>query len=523
VIHAVMGYLVASDFFSFYFLIIPLIFGVFFIFLRSLKLYFFKQIDVKTSHFGEINDHGFVFDRVIVMGGSISGLLAAGALSRHSKEVIIIEKKSLDSSTTGSIVPQGEHFHVLMARGAEIWEKLCPNITNAMHKRSNGSICDWGSDLKWKSSGGWRVPMDPGEIGIETYQLTRSALEELLRIEILKMENIKLIDLASVTGLITSVTGPNNEIVIEGVRYIRKVSSNGNSTVENVPIAGDTQISPRESLLASDLVVDCSGLTTQTPKWFLEMGYPMRQKKVNCYLGYSGLILSPPADKHSFNHIYCQTIPPTNTRALGMMPVEDGRWMFTVGGINKDYPPRDLEGFADFIKDLDVPSGLEILRKSTPVTEVKSYRVEGNRYNFFEDLNIDGFIAIGDSVATFNPVYGQGMTTASEGVLLMDYLLRKKDFCRKSFCRIFQRQLSHQLILPWLFASATDLRYPKTSGGTLLDKIISFFVELLVGRIFFLGSKHKYVHKQTMKIINMVYGYADVLIDPKLYWYVLFG
>jgi len=496
-------------------------FSIAFLVLRYVKRKLFGQIDVKTSHLGEPNECGFIFNRAIVIGGSISGLLAAGTLSKHAREVIIIERKQFHKGMKGSIVPQADQGHILLTRGLEIWNKLFPNIHSVMAQHCGGRMCDWGADFVWNSIGGLRIPLEKGEAGVESFQLTRSLLEELLREEVFKLKNVKAIDRSVVVELLTTTTTrPTNKISVKGVRYRNATNKALALDEDHVDRSKEAMYEDSSIELRADLVVDCSGLTTQTPKWFSKLGYPISQKKVKCYLGYAGLLLMPPK-YHNFRHTYCQMYPPSNTKLAGFMPVEDGKWIFTLGGINKDYPPKDREGFEEFSRQL--PNVYEVLSKSEPLTEIKSYLIEGSRYNYFEELNITGFVALGDSVASFNPIYAQGMTVAAEGALLMDQLLRRKDFEMDTFCREFQHRLSNQLVFPWLLATSVDLCFPKTIGGSKLNRLFSRFIDKFFTRFLLLGTKYKYVHIQTVRAFNMVYGYIDILLDPGLFWYILFG
>ncbi len=71
-----------------------------------------------------------------------------------------------------------------------------------------------------------------------------------------------------------------------------------------------------------------------------------------------------------------------------------------------------------------MPEMLAWYSKVIPVTPWEIFNKEGNLYTFYEDLNMHGYIALGDSVCNFNPVYAQGITCAAEAVLLLDVLLR---------------------------------------------------------------------------------------------------
>ena len=68
-------------------------------------------------------------ERAIVIGASISGLLAARVLANHFNQVSVVERDilpPLDVPRKG--VPQGRHVHVLLARGRELLEGFFPGL-----------------------------------------------------------------------------------------------------------------------------------------------------------------------------------------------------------------------------------------------------------------------------------------------------------------------------------------------------------------------------------------------------------
>ena len=95
-----------------------------------------------------------MFNKAIVIGGSIAGKLAAKALSTSFKEVIIIEAgEKWDGKVSRKRVPQSNHPHVLLKGGGNAIEKLFPNITNELIEA--GSIVNnFTRDLKWHQFSG---------------------------------------------------------------------------------------------------------------------------------------------------------------------------------------------------------------------------------------------------------------------------------------------------------------------------------------------------------------------------------
>jgi 2-polyprenyl-6-methoxyphenol hydroxylase-like FAD-dependent oxidoreductase len=72
-----------------------------------------------------------------------------------------------------------------------------------------------------------------------------------------------------------------------------------------------------------------------------------------------------------------------------------------------------------------------------------------------------GYLVIGDALCSFNPIYGQGMTTAaSEAVLLGECLRAGPD----GLARRFFRRAAGLLDSPWSIAAGSDLVYPEVEG-----------------------------------------------------------
>ena len=80
---------------------------------------------------------------------------------------------------------------------------------------------------------------------------------------------------------------------------------------------------------------------------------------------------------------------------------------------------------------------------------VRSHRATENRRRHYERLERqpDNLLVTGDAACAFNPVYGQGMTTAALGALALDETLREQRRRHPSgdlsgLARRFQRRLA---------------------------------------------------------------------------------
>src|SRR5206468_1924794 len=107
--------------------------------------------------------------------------------------------------------------------------------------------------------------------------------------------------------------------------------------------------------------------------------------------------------------------PPDMLRGGVLIPIEDGQWMVTVGGASGEYPPTDEGGFMAALANLRSPLIAEAVALAQPISPIYGTRTMSNRYRHYErwGRSVGGFIAVGDAVCAFNPIYGQGMTTAA--------------------------------------------------------------------------------------------------------------
>ncbi len=159
--------------------------------------------------------------------------------------------------------------------------------------------------------------------------------------------------------------------------------------------------------------------------------------------------------------------PPKSLRGGVIWPVEGGRWIVVLGGTGKDYPPTNEEGFLEFASTLLDPALYDALQDARPLSTIYGYRRTENRLRHFERLTRlpAGFIALGDAVCAFNPIYGQGMTVAALGALILDESLKlyhKRDIA--TLPRRFQKKLAKANALPWQLAAAADERVVDPQG-----------------------------------------------------------
>ena len=106
-------------------------------------------------------------------------------------------------------------------------------------------------------------------------------------------------------------------------------------------------------------------------------------------------------------------------------------------------------------------------RAGEPMSQVYSYRQMANRWRHYEKwgARLDGFIALGDSSCAFNPVYGQGMTSAALSALILGECLEKNGINDVEVPRKFFAALARFQSEPWGLATApiSEFQVPRAS------------------------------------------------------------
>jgi len=127
-----------------------------------------------------------------------------------------------------------------------------------------------------------------------------------------------------------------------------------------------------------------------------------------------------------------------------------------------------------------------------------------------------GFLAFGDAICSFNPVYGQGMTVAA---LQAKALGEQLSGSSEDLPQRFYRAAAKVIDIPWSLAVGSDLKMPETKGRRTLGT-------KLMGR--YIAKLHKLGHRDADAAlaflrVTQLLDEPSSLMQPKLALRVLLG
>lgn len=372
---------------------------------------------------------------VVVIGASMAGLLAARVLADRFETVTIVEKDRLPTSAkVRHGVPQSRHVHVLHKAGQEMLEDFFPGYTEALTD-AGGLEIDAAIDFDVYIEGDF---LAKGPVRMPMYCASRPLFEFVTRKGVAALENVTIRDSCQFVGLVT-----NDDA----------------STVQGITVR--TEGGKKE--IEADLVVDATGRTSRTPTWLEQNGYtPPPTDVVGIGVAYSTIILE--RDPDDSRALVLFPTPP-NRRGCATFPIEDGKRILTLAGYHGDHAPTDPDGFADFADSLPLPDIGSLLDGHDVVSEdIEFYPIPSNRRRRYEDLEDfpEGLIVVGDAIASFNPIYGQGMSVAALQAAQLHHTLATDGHTGMAL-EFFERA-GRVVDEAWALSTGADFKYPETTG-----------------------------------------------------------
>ena len=383
----------------------------------------------------------------VVIGASMAGMLAARALAGHVERVTVVERDRLsDGVQPRRGVPQGWQVHALVARGLLGLERLFPGFGQDLQDAGAVPVRLPG-DVLILGRAGWIDRRAPGWLSLSA---SRPLIEATVRRRLLELPGVTILDGCEATALSASDDG----------RVVRGLVLRGDDGAASVD---------------ADLVVDASGRGSRTPTWLADLGSPAPDRtRIDARITYASRFYRvPDGFAADWKGMMIFGDRADNPRSGYLFPVEGGRWVVGLIGARGVHAATDENGYVAFARSLRSPVLAEALAAAEPVSDVHLHRGTSNQRWHYEGMRRwpERLLVLGDAAFAFDPVYGQGMTSAVLAAETLDACLRTQRRRRREgdlagLGGRFQRRLARRLAEPWLFAVGEDLRYPGTTGGT---------------------------------------------------------
>jgi 2-polyprenyl-6-methoxyphenol hydroxylase-like FAD-dependent oxidoreductase len=374
-----------------------------------------------------------VEDNAVVIGAGIAGLVAARVLSSRFATVTVLDRDTLPAdSTPRRGVPQSNAPHILLVSGLQELTGLFPGFDEELIA-AGGTRIELGSGLCTYRLGR-RWPQVPS--GYALISISRPKLESLVRDRVAALPEVTVRDQVAVSAL-TGADGVVTGVVLD---------------------TGET--------LEAALVVDCTGRGARSDRWLAALGLPAPELvEIKVGVAYSTRVYRrSEGDLPGWQAAFTLPTAPAE-KATGLaVPIEGDRWLIGMGGWHQSEPATDPASFEAAAKSLPDPIIADLMSHAEPLSDVTVSRFPSSRRRLFERLARlpVGYVALGDAICSFNPIYGQGMTCAAREATALGQALDK--YGRSSFARHYYEATAAIVAIPWGFAVGGDFVYPETTG-----------------------------------------------------------
>jgi flavin-dependent dehydrogenase len=163
---------------------------------------------------------------------------------------------------------------------------------------------------------------------------------------------------------------------------------------------------------------------------------------------------------------------PEQGRGGFILPAENNSNHVVLSGRIKDIPPIDGNEFLSYARQLPTLTIYNAIRNAKRLTDITPFSFPESRWRHFAQVPDfpRGLLPIGDAICRFNPVYGQGMTVASqEANMLFDLLQRLDGDSLATLAPTFLTQAEKLIADAWAMSAIPDFVYPQTIGERPVD------------------------------------------------------
>ena len=420
--------------------------------------------------------------RAVVVGAGIGGLAAAGALAQYFERVDILERDQLAATVRSrSGTPQDRHPHGLLAGGLRALDRIFPGFKSDL--ATAGAVpVSFAREVQFEQPDVGVLPKR--DFGISVLCATRPLIELVVRRRAEALPNITLRPASRVIGIVPTAGGA-------GVRGVRLVNGSGRSEV-----------------LEADLVVDASGRGAPTLTLLDVMGWPRPQMtEIGVDITYATAVVEiPPNATSEWKAVLTLPDPPYLALHAVLVPTEDDHWIIAIADHSATAWIETWEASLDASRSLITPTVYNALRYAQPPEGIRHYRFPVSTWKHFERLPRlpRGVLPVADSFCRFNPIHGQGMSSAAKQARLLQDVLSRAITELDPIATVqaeFMAQVASVLETPWTNVDERRPRFPPDARRTARQFCGSARVR---GRPFRAAVADPVVHRAMIEVAHLL-------------------
>ncbi|MEX1036568.1 MAG: FAD-dependent oxidoreductase [Sneathiella sp.] len=380
----------------------------------------------------------------IIAGGSIAGLATAKALSDKFDRVLVFEPDKIETGVFARKgTPQANHVHGLLKGGGNALTRLFPDLPERLNAAGAAS-CNFCREVRWYINEDW-MPRFDGDLTI--YFQTRPLLEGCLREAVEALANVEIVYQCRVENFL--LDDARKKVVAAVVRHD----------------------SGQEETISADFFIDAMGRGSFFPRWLKREGFgEVPEDHIKVDLGYASCLMELPDVPRDWKSILIYPTGPAEVRGSTLVQVEHGKWLLTLAGYHNNHPPADIDGFLAFAKSLPRTDIYEAVKEAKIVGDIRLHKFPHGQWRHYDELFSFplAVLPVGDTNASLNPLFGQGMSVAALSVVALARSLEAADLSNpESLVHLkdtYFKELRKIFATPWDLALGQDFRYPETIG-----------------------------------------------------------
>ncbi|NNN20524.1 MAG: hypothetical protein HKL80_00790 [Acidimicrobiales bacterium] len=336
--------------------------------------------------------------KIVVIGGSISGLLASISLSRQGHEVKIVDPTASDTdldlekrfSSRQKGLAQRHHSHAFLAKLRNNLKSNYPDVLDALLKAGAFEM----PFMEFLPKTILQRDLEPGDVDLVGIGARRTTFETVILGIAQKEQGIEII-----AGEISTLLASKN--------------TDNPTRIYGVKIANGDEI-------LGDLIIDCSGRNSERNGWLKKLGLGEETiEESPCPIQYLTRFYKLPSSA-SFLEPDGRFAGDFGYIKVGIFPADNGFFSITVGLNDQDRQLgklRNPEAFDNAMLAFEHTGKWLRIKDMEPFTKVEAMTKLKNRRRKAVPLDqggsIVGLIALGDSLMHTNPLYGRGCTISS--------------------------------------------------------------------------------------------------------------